>query len=220
MSQQINLLLPELLPRRDWLDLRWIGLASLLLLLLFGALAWQVQRDLRLAEASRQAVQTELEHLQKMVGDMNRTLTERKPDPQLVAEVQRQKEAMGLRQVALQMIDQGRAGNAQGYAHLMGGFSRQVMEGVWLTGFEFVGKDIEIRGRLRDYSLLPAYIRRLNAEEAFRAYRFSALDMKGVDPKEDKAEKSAVSVTPAGSKPAQAAFTEFTLRSSEKELAP
>jgi Tfp pilus assembly protein PilN len=207
MSQQINLILPDLQPKLDWLDLRWVSLAAAVLTLLILALSWGVQRDMTAAEATRASVQSELDSLQKMVGEMNKSILERKPDPLLVAEVNYQREAASLKYQALQLLDEGRAGSTRGYAELMTGFSRQVMEGVWLTGFDFVGKEIEIRGRLRDYSLLPAYIRRLNAEDTFRRYRFSALDMKGVEPKDIKA---------PGASTAQA-YTEFVLRSSDND---
>lgn len=213
MSQQINLIIPELQPSFDWLDLRWILAAAGVLGMLVLLLTWNVRREMAAVEATRQSVQSELDSLQKMVGEINKTLLERKPDPALVAEVNRQREALEMRELALQLIDEGKAGDARGFSELMGGFSRQVMEGVWLTGFEFAGRQIEIRGRLRDYSLLPTYIRRLNAEDIFHTYRFSALDMKGVEPKDEKT--AAGGAVPG--KPAAAnlpAYTEFVLRSS------
>lgn len=212
MSQQINLILPELLPKHDWLDLRWVLLTAGFFVLLVVGLSWNARREMAVAEATRVSVQQELDGLQKMVAEMNRTILERKPDPALVQEVSRQRESLALRERALHLVDEGKAGSPRGFSELMNGFARQVMEGVWLTGFEFSGKQIEIRGRLREYSLLPAYIRRLNAEEVFRSYRFSALDMKGVEPKDDKA-ASAPGATKAGM--GAPVYTEFVLRSAD-----
>lgn len=219
MSQQINLILLDLRPKFDWLDLRWVLLTATLLALLILGLGWRVQQDMVAAEVTRASVQTELDSLQKMVGEMNKVLLERKPDPALMAEVYFQRNVAGLKYQALQLLDEGRAGSTLGYAELMTGFSRQVMEGVWLTGFDFVGKDIEIRGRLRDYSLLPAYIRRLNAEENFHRYRFSALDMKGVDPKEQKTAAGSVTILGKPGTSTAQAYTEFVLRSSDSDKA-
>lgn len=213
MSQQINLLLPELLPKRDWLDLRWVLWAAGFFALLIVGLSWNARREAAAAEATRASVQQELDGLQKMVAEMNRSLLERKPDPALVQEVSRQRDALALRERALQLVDEGKAGSPRGFSELLSGFSRQVMDGVWLTGFDFSGKQIEIRGRLREYSLLPAYIRRLNAEEVFRAYRFSALDMKGVEPKDDKAASGTIAAKPAAA--SAPAYTEFVLRSAD-----
>jgi hypothetical protein len=77
-----------------------------------------------------------------------------------------------------------------------------------LVGFGFSGKEIEIRGRLLDPALLPTYINRLNDEPAFAGRRFSALDMKGVDPADDKHDDPSV----AAKTKAPARYTEFALR--------
>lgn len=216
MSQQVNLIIPDLLPRQDWLDLRWVLLAAGFFAVVTSLLSWNVRRELQSVERTRISVQVELESLQKMVGEMNRGILERKPDPVLLAEVARQREGLASRELALRLLAEGRAGSTQGFSGLMAGFSRQVMEGVWLTGFEFAGKNVEIRGRLRDYSLLPAYIRRLNAEDVFHNYRFSALDMKGAEPKDEKLAANPGGVPAKSASPAVPAFTEFVLRSSDQ----
>ncbi len=119
-------------------------------------------------------------------------------------------------QEVLAFIRQGNAPQSGGFGEMMQGFSRQVTEGVWLTGFGLAHEGIEIRGRLLDPAMLPIYINRLNADPAFSGRRFSALEMKGVEKSVDSGtEKSAVLLVdrkiPAGR------FTEFVLRT---ELAP
>lgn len=210
MAQQINLIINELKPRRDWLDLRLVLAVGGASALLMGALTLHAKVQQSTAEASRVTVQAEVDRLQQAVVDLSKAIAERKPDSFLVAEIARQREALGLREVALRLVDEGKAGNARGFSALMGGFSRQQMEGVWLTGFDFVDQQIEIRGRLKDYSLLPAYIRKLNSEEVFKSYRFSDLDMKGV---EAKSEAPGAAKTPAT---LRIPYTEFVLRSSDK----
>jgi hypothetical protein len=56
--------------------------------------------------------------------------------------------------------------------------------------------------------LLPVYINRLNDEPAFAGRRFASLDMKGVDPADDKSDTGQAA---AKAKPVSR-FTEFALR--------
>jgi Tfp pilus assembly protein PilN len=178
VSQQINLLLPELRPRRDWLAFPMVaGTALAGLALVAGMAAWgryQVQ-TLTVAQAQSEA---EVKALQQQIQGLGQTLAGRKPNPALQAEIDRLKELLQQQDAALDVVESGKSDSAAGHAALMRGFARQVTEGVWLTGFSFAGKEAEIRGRLADPALLPQYIRRLNGESAFQGRRFAALDMK------------------------------------------
>jgi hypothetical protein len=64
---------------------------------------------------------------------------------------------------------------------MMRAFSRAGSDGLWLTGFRVLddGSQLDINGRMVDQALLPAYLKRLEAEPVFHGRRFSALDMKG-----------------------------------------
>ena len=59
--------------------------------------------------------------------------------------------------------------------------------------------------------MLPKYIKRLNDEPAFAGRRFATLDMKGVDPVNDKPEAGQV----VNKAPASPPYTEFTLRTEQ-----
>lgn len=117
--------------------------------------------------------------------------------------------AVAQRQDVLNVVAQGDLPSSHAYSGLFEGFSRQVVEGAWLTGFVFAQKNIEIRGRLTDPALLPVYIGRLNAEPAFAGRRFAALDMKGVEPAPASAETPAAHAARAAVLPRH---TEFVLR--------
>jgi hypothetical protein len=69
-----------------------------------------------------------------------------------------------------------------------------------------------MRGRLLDPALLPAYIRRLNGEPAFRGRHFAALDMQGVLPPPVVAGQTSVPVPAAPPPLGPTRYTEFALK--------
>ncbi|HJW26239.1 MAG TPA: PilN domain-containing protein [Rhodocyclaceae bacterium] len=199
MSQQINLLLAELRPRRDWLAFPIVAGVALMGLVILSGLAVLGRYQVQTLEAAQARSETEVKALQQQVQNLGQVLAGRRGNPALQSEIDRLRDLLQQQDAALAVVESGKTDSGGGHASLMRGFARQVTEGVWLTGFSFSGHDAEIRGRLADPALLPLYIRRLNAEEAFQGRRFSALDMK------DGSAAKAPEGAPA------ARYTEFTL---------
>lgn len=210
MSQQINLLLPELRPRFDWLALPIVaaaGLAGLVLVVVLASLG--SMRVNALAE-NENARRNQLATLQQQVQALGQKLGARQGDNTLDKQLAAARSAVAERQEVLSIVAQGDLPASHAYSGLLQGFARQVVDGVWLTGFGFAQKNIEIRGRLTDPALLPVYINRLNGEPAFAGRRFAALDMLGVDPVADK--QDAASSTASARKVVTPRYTEFALR--------
>ena len=209
MSQQINLILPELRPRFDWLALpvvAGVAIALLLLVVTVGAIGNMSSRALRDRDSE---MSQSLALLQQQVQTLGQSVALRKENPALAQELEVQQLAVEQRREVVKVISQGKADEASSYSVLMEGFGRQVKDGVWLTAFGFQGQAIEIRGRLTDSSLLPAYIAKLNDEPSFSGRKFAALDMKAVDPAQ---EKSPAGQTSGGDKPKLGQrFVEFAL---------
>lgn len=195
MSQQINLLLPALRPRFDWLALPVVASAALLglLLLCIWSVVSLIQVDnVRSREA---AIKGQLAALQQQVQSLGHSLGARLTDDGLSRQIDAARLAISQRQEVLDLVAQGDLAGGNAYSGLLQGFSRQVLDGTWLVGFGFADKDIEIRGRLLDPALLPAYISKLNAEPAFAGRHFSALDMLGVDPSDATAQAAPAAPT-------------------------
>lgn len=209
MSQQINLILPELRPRFDWLALPVVVAVatSLLVLLILGGVFGKVAAD-ALRDKDGELSQN-LGRLQLQVQSLGQSVASRKEDPALAQEVEVVRLSVDQRREAISAISQGQSDETSSYSLLMEGFGRQLKEGVWLTGFGFQGREIEIRGRLIDSSLLPGYIAKLNGESAFAGRKFAALDMKAVEPAAEKAPAGQVS-NDAKAKPGPR-FVEFAL---------
>ena len=209
MSQQINLLLPELRPRFDWLALPVVAAAGAAGLLLIALLASAGVMRVNALKENETALRAQLTALQQQVQTLGQRLGARQGDTTLDQQLAAARLAVAQRQDVLNVVAQGDLPSSHAYSGLFEGFSRQVVEGAWLTGFGFAEKNIEIRGRLTDPALLPVYIGRLNNEPAFAGRRFAALDMQGIDPKDDKPE----SATPGQARRVTLPrFTEFALR--------
>lgn len=208
MSQQINLLLPALRPRFDWLSLPvvlGVALLGLLLLAILGGMGGMQLERLRGAEAD---IKEQVQAAQLQIQTLGQKLTARQGDSSLDQHITLARQAVTQRQEVLSVIARGDVTRANAYSGLLQGFSRQIVNGVWLQGFTFTEQDIEMRGRLIDPALLPTYISKLNGEPAFTGRRFSALDMKGVDPTGEKLNEAT-----EGNKPKiPVRYTEFVLR--------
>ena len=154
---------------------------------------------------------------QKELLALQSVLANRKPNPALAVESERLGNLLEQRKSILQLAQETTEGAKAGGADVMRGFSRQIVEGVWLTGFAVSTAGIDIRGRLLDPSLLPVYIRRLNAEPAFRGRRFAALDMQGSLPEAAQPPVAAKASLPGAEK--ARSFTEFVLRATQPPAA-
>lgn len=186
MSQQINLYNPQLRKQREWLSLPVVALAAGAVILMEGALFfWQggERADLQqqLAAAQGQARQ-----LQEELGIAGKALAERKANTALAKDIELAADSLKQREDVLRVLDLVKPSGEAGFAGYFMAFARQTIEGVWLTGFSIAQDRMEIHGRMVDGALLPVYIRRLDAESAFRGRRFAALDMKGVVPTPEK----------------------------------
>lgn len=221
MSQEINLLNPALLPRRDALGFETVAIATAVSLLVIGGLyAWAGSRS-DAAQRQQAAAATQLKSAQQDLQVAQAQLAAKKNDPALEQEAQRLGLVVRQSRELLRLAEGSSASGGGDMTSVMRGFSRQVTEGVWLTAFSVGPAGFEIRGRLLDPSLLPAYIRKLNGEPAFKGRSFAALDMRagtaeasaGAAPVPSSASGSG-GAAPVAQSPSLPRFTEFALQAS------
>lgn len=183
MSQQINLIDPALRPRRDWLQFKVVAPVALACLAVVVAASAFLRWERRALEVREGAVNAQLKTSQERLQALAQSVGQRVGDPRLAAESELLATEIRQRQEVLGELERGR-GQGPRFSEDLRGLARQTMDGLWLTAFAAGGDSLEIRGRMLDSSLLPAYIRRLNAEPAFQGRRFDALDVsEGVRPK-------------------------------------
>jgi hypothetical protein len=179
MTHYINLYDPALLRRRDWLtaaNLAYAVAAIFLAMLLWGS--WARIDAAGLAEQAGKLdsqIKAEREQSVALAGQ----LAARRADPTLALNVAAARELLGVRRNIRDALGQGVASAAGGHSDYLRGLARQTVVNLWLTDFSIgpQGARMEIRGRTLDPATLPDYIRRLNAEPAFRGRRFAAVNI-------------------------------------------
>ncbi len=216
MSQQINLFNPALRKQRDHISAHNLGLAVAGVLALLVALTvfsgWRA--DQRHAEA--QALDKQLKTEQARLAALAQQVAELKPDARIAAELAKAESLLAARKEVIAVLQNGVIGKTEGYSENMRALARQSVTGLWLTGFAISGggNETEIHGRTLSADLVPAYIRRLNAEKVFNGRGFAALDMKRVV--EEAPAKLASEATPNAVLPAAPPpYIEFSLTSAE-----
>ena len=102
-----------------------------------------------------------------------------KGNPGLDTEVQRLEMELKSARDSMSVLEGGAMGNRSGFANYLQAFSRQALDGLWLTGFTVGGAgEVAIQGRVISADLLPEYIQKMNKEPALKGRAFSALEMR------------------------------------------
>ncbi|MCF8197365.1 MAG: PilN domain-containing protein [Sulfuritalea sp.] len=179
MSAQINLYHPRFLKERDLLTLGNVVFPALALYLLLAVAGGWASRDAETRRVKAAAAETQLTTIKAQITAATQAAKNRKPSPQLIAELERAEGQLRRRAEIAHLLESGEIGSTGGFAEFFRGLARQVPQGLWLTGFTIGsgGTDMEIRGRMLDAATLPEYIRRLGEEKAFQGRSFAALTM-------------------------------------------
>jgi len=179
MSQQINLLNPMFRSRRILVSaVRVLAFLGALLLLLAAVHAYQrdqvaqLNHDLQGMQEKVKVYQEQANKMKKIAGGA--------AQPAVEAEIGKLEAQLKAQQDNMAAVQSGAIGDRYGFAEYLRAFSRQTVNGLWLTGFSISGGkgDITIRGRVTDAALLPDYIQRLNSETALKGRSFAALEMR------------------------------------------
>lgn len=219
MSQQINLYNAAFRPKRELLTAQSLAIATLAAALLVGVAATWARFDARARATELAAAQAAQKSAQERLDAARRLAEMRKPSAVLQAELAEKKALLAMRGEVLAVLQDGMGDKGGvGFSEYLRGLGRQMVSGLWLTGFAVSagGADMSLRGRALDKSLLPDYVRRLNAEKAFAGKSFAGLRM---DARQDGAAAPAGGVKTSGpaaapgavaARPA-AAYIEFQL---------
>lgn len=214
MSQYINLLGPSFRKQRIALTLsRALLLAGIAAVVMAGLqiynrqLAGGLQEELASAQMLLKAQSV---YTARLLGEKSA-----KPGNSVLdTEVQQLEQELKSARNSIGVLEGGALGNRDGFARYMQAFSRQAIDGLWLTGFTVAGSgDVSIEGRVMKPELVPAYIQRLNGEPALKGREFSALEMRRPLPSPaDPAKGAAKAGSPATVMPR---FLEFALATGE-----
>jgi hypothetical protein len=127
----------------------------------------------RVAEDSRRQLQTQSEQVAKLT----REFSPQGRSKALQDELTRAAAQLKQREDLIAMLSTGALGNTEGFARYLSALARQNLAGVWLTGFNVSGDEVELRlsGRVLYPDLVPAYVRALNREEVMRGRRIAEM---------------------------------------------
>lgn len=216
MSQQINLFNPIFRQQRKYLSA--VTMMQALGLILLGAVLLAVYagyRSSRLA-ADAAAASSQLQAAQVQLAQVTTAFPPLKKSAVLEAQIRTVEEEMVSLQKAAAILRDEKFGSTAGHAEYMRAFARQIVDGVWLTGFSLQGggAEISLQGRALRPELVPAYINHLKQETVLQGKSFSALHMQVPQLEQ------APGTTPKGQAPVAAPFIEFNLQSMEMLAQP
>ena len=177
MSQYINLLGPAFRKQRQVLTLgRTLALVGVTAVVMAGMMMYDQHRieGVREELASAQGLmKAQNVYTSRLKGD-----GAQKGNTVLDSDIQRLETDLKSARDSMAVLEGGALGNRDGFARYMQAFSRQSLDGLWLTGFSVGGSgDVTIQGRVVRAELVPTYIQRLNGEPALKGRAFSALEM-------------------------------------------
>jgi len=179
MSQQINLFNPLFMKRRKYFSLlamlQALGMIIAGSLFLYGYAIDQVGQLKKQSEESNKRYNAEEARLIRLTAEFS----PQQADQALQNEVRRLEKQLADQAELIGVIKSGAVGNTTGYSEYMRAFSRQVVQGLWLTGFRVVGDatQISLSGAVLSPELLPTYIQRLSKEDVMQGKTFATLQM-------------------------------------------
>ena len=152
-----------------------------LALLIFGLVLFfaYVSHQIQMLEEQGVESARRLTVMQEKVASYAAGFSSQQAHPMLLDELARNEANLAAQQRLIEVLKNSLDENATGYSEYMRAFSRQAVEGLWLTGFHISGngKEISMQGAVLKPELLPAYVRRLSSEKIMRGKSFDALKM-------------------------------------------
>ena len=179
MSQQINLYNPIFMKRRKYFSLlamlQALGMIVVGSLFFYGYAVYQVGQLNKQSEESTKRYNSEQVRLTRYAAEFS----PQQANQALQDEVRRLEKQVTDQAELIETIKSGAVGNITGYSEYMRAFARQVVQGLWLTGFRITGDaaQISLSGGVANPELLPAYIQRLGKESVMQGKTFTSLQM-------------------------------------------
>ncbi|MDH5534226.1 MAG: PilN domain-containing protein [Betaproteobacteria bacterium] len=214
MTQQINLYDPALRQRQITLTAARVAICCAVTVVWIVGLWFYEQQVVVGLKGELASAQNLLKAQREHVERVSTTRQARAKDTTLEAEINRLEAEINVTRAQLEMLKGGASGETQGFSEYLRAFSRQSVDGLWLTGVDILaGGEITIRGRTLNPALVPDYIQRLDREEALRGRSFGALEI---------ARPAPAAVSPSGQKGEQELprFLEFSLATAEPVSGP
>lgn len=182
MSQQINLFNPIFLKQRKYFSLltmlQALAMIAVGSLVFYGYAWYQVEQLNKQYLANTRQFQADQTRMVKFTAEFS----PQQANQLLQDEAQQLEKNLADQTTLVDTLKSGVIGNTLGYSQYMSAFARQIVPGLWLTGFKVTGDaaQISLNGAVTDAKLLPDYIQRLSREPSMQGKSFSTLQMQQV----------------------------------------
>lgn len=179
MSQQINLFNKALQQHGGKFSTQNMlqGLAAIifLVILFYAYLYYQTSMLGQQLQQSNKSLATDQQKLAGLIAEFSRQRAGLSIEQELK---KLEAEAIAQREI-IASLKSGVIGNTKGYSEYMQAFARQVVTGLWLTGFSIddEARQMSMSGAALKAELVPGYIMRLNNEKVMRGKTFASLQM-------------------------------------------
>lgn len=180
--QEVNLYLPHLQPKVDYLAPALVvrGLAALLLIMVAIA-CFDVVQNIQLQQ------QLDVEQVQvDQLADQIEAVKQQLPESQaarLDQEIQQLGREVKRRKAISRLIDGQSIGNTAGFSEQLQSLARESSAELALTGFEFSsgGDVVSLQGETRHPEAVPYYVARLRDSDSFSNSLFGSLSIQRQD---------------------------------------
>ncbi len=183
MRQYVNLLGPAFRKQRQFLTLGRTLMLVAAAVVVMSALQFYDSHRLSGLREELASAQTLLKAQTAYTARLKGEGSAQPGNTGLDAEVQRLEMDLKMARESMAVLEGGGLGNRSGFAGYFLAFSRQALEGLWLTGFTVGGGgEVALQGRVMAPDLVPTYIQKLNKEPILQGREFSALEMRRPPP--------------------------------------
>lgn len=177
MKKRINLYLPELHPKRQYLSLSQIALAwgcVLGLLLLIGCI---VQILLQQSVHQQQTLQQQISELDAQSTTLNAQLQQRHPDGALARELRLRQEELRSKQQLQTHLNQIGALQNEGFSAWLYDLAQARSPGIALQSFDIENNQLRLQGEAASNDVVPAWLSHFGDYPKLRDRTFSALQV-------------------------------------------
>lgn len=183
--QQINLLNPALIKKSEFLNPNNIALLLGTLLLALLGYAYMESHALSQLEQSHMQIAKQVETAEKQVAEMRAIQASKQDVTVQLKQIQALEQKIVMQKAMIKAIGLNKTGEKPSYAEIFKAFSRQSVDGLWITGLSISQNTevLSIKGRSSDANLLPTFIANLRQEPALKGKTFTDLTMQSVDKK-------------------------------------
>jgi hypothetical protein len=173
MMQQVDLLVPELRPRREHLTLRQLGViwgGFVLVLLVMSS--WEGIRAWRLASTQAE-MEVQFRELSQ-TNDELRSSFATTPEPELITEVEELRDRFRNQALLVNAVERYEHASSGGFSRYLHDLAARHVEGMALSRIELTdgGEHILLSGETNAPVNVPLFLKRLSEGESFRGHRF------------------------------------------------